>query len=183
MRGYLNDTEQTDKVLVAEGDKIWYRTGDLFDIDAEGFLTFRGRVGRQFKLRNGEFVNPEMLERIFARVPLVEHVLVYGDQQRDYPLPLVTVDVEEARKSGVEGLPLDDEAALRVHPSLAERVREGLLAEAQAAGLPSYQRPQRVALLPEPLSEDAGTLTKGLKKVVPKAIVEHYRELVDETYG
>ena len=183
MRGYLNDTEQTDKVLVAEGDKIWYRTGDLFDIDAEGFLTFRGRVGRQFKLRNGEFVNPEMLERIFARVPLVEHVLVYGDQQRDYPLPLVTVDVEEARKSGVEGLPIDDEAALRVHPFLAERVREGLLAEAQAAGLPSYQRPQRVALLPEPLSEDAGTLTKGLKKVVPKAIVEHYRELVDETYG
>ena len=183
MRGYLDDAEHTDKVLVAEGDKIWYRTGDLFSIDAEGFLTFRGRVGRQFKLRNGEFVNPEMLERIFARVPLVEHVLVYGDQRRDYPLPLVTVDVEEAKKSGVEGLPQDDEAALRVHPSLADRVRDDLLSEAQAAGLPGYQRPQRVALLPEPLSEDAGTLTKGLKKVVPKAIFEQYRELVDETYG
>ena len=183
MRGYLNDPEQTQKVLVEEGDKIWYRTGDLFSIDDEGFLSFRGRVGRQFKLRNGEFVNPELLERVFARVPLIEHVLVYGDQKRDYPLPLVTVDVEEAKKSGVEGLPLDDEKALRVHPGLGERIREGLLAEAATLGLPSHERPQRIALLPEPLSEDAGTLTKGLKKVVPKAVVEEYRELIESTYG
>ena len=183
MRGYLRDPAQTEQVLVEEGGQIWYRTGDLFSMDDEGFLTFHGRVGRQFKLRNGEFVNPEALERIFARVPLVEHVIVYGDQQRDYPLPLVTVDVEEAKKSGIDGLPIEDEAALRTHPSLGEQIRAGLLAEATAAGLPSYQRPQRVALLPEPLSEDAGTLTKGLKKVVPKAIVERYRTVVEQTYA
>ncbi len=183
MRGYLHDREQTEQVLVEEDGQIWYRTGDLFSMDDEGFLSFHGRVGRQFKLRNGEFVNPEVLERIFARVSLIEHVVVYGDQQRDYPLPLVTVDVEEAKKSGIDGLPLEDEAALRTHPSLAERIREGFLAEATAVGLPSYQRPQRVALLPEPLSEDAGTLTKGLKKIVPKAIVEHYRTIVEETYA
>ena len=100
-----------------------------------------------------------------------------------YPLPLVTVDVEEAKKSGVEGLPLDDENALRVHSGLGERIREGLLAEAATLGLPSHERPQRIALLPEPLSEDAGTLTKGLKKVVPKAVVEEHRELIESTYG
>jgi long-chain acyl-CoA synthetase len=182
MLGYLNDPEQTQKVLFEQEGKIWYRTGDLFSIDVEGFLTFKGRVGRQFKLRNGEFVNPELLERIFARVPLVEHVLVYGDQQRDYPLPLITVDVEEAKKSGIDGLPIEDEVALRQHPELAERIRQGLLAEAVAAGLPGYERPQRVVLLPESLSEEDGTLTKGLKKVVPKVIVEQYRELVEETY-
>ena len=183
MRGYLHDPEQTEQVLVEEDGQIWYRTGDLFSMDDEGFLSFHGRVGRQFKLRNGEFVNPEALERIFARVSLVEHVVVYGDQQRDYPLPLVTVDVEEAKNSGIDGLPLEDEDALRTHSSLGERIREGFLVEATAAGLPSYQRPQRVALLPEPLSEDAGTLTKGLKKIVPKAIVERYRTVVEETYA
>ena len=103
MRGYLHDPEQTEQVLVEEGGRIWYRTGDLFSMDDEGFLAFHGRVGRQFKLRNGEFVNPEALERIFARVSLVEHVLVYGDQQRDYPLPLVTVDVEEAKRAALTG--------------------------------------------------------------------------------
>ena len=185
MRGYLDDPEQTARVLVEdEQGKVWYRTGDLFSMDDEGFLTFRGRVGRQFKLRNGEFVNPELLERIFARAPLVEHVLVCGGQSRSFPLPLVAVDVEEARKqSDISGLPVDDEEALRCHPSLAERIRELLLREARAAGLPGHERPQKVLLLPEPLSEEAGTLTRGLKKIVPKAVEERYQELIEQAYA
>ena len=81
MRGYLNDPEETDKALVKYEGNLWYKTGDLFSMDSQGFLTFRGRIGRQFKLRNGEFVNPEMLERIFSRAPLVEHILVYGGKR------------------------------------------------------------------------------------------------------
>jgi len=185
MRGYLGDPDETARVLVEDEEgKTWYRTGDLFSMDEEGFLTFQGRVGRQFKLRNGEFVNPELLERIFARVPLVEHVLVYGDQSRDFPLPLVTVNVEEAKGlTDVEGLPLEDEAALRVHPALGERIRELMLREADAAALPGHSRPQRILLLPQPLSEEAGTLTKGLKKIVPGTIVERVRELIEKTYA
>ena len=182
MRGYLDDPEQTQRALVEHDGKVWYRTGDLFSMDAEGFLTFRGRVGRQFKLRNGEFVNPELLERIFARAPLVEHVLICGDQQRDFPLPLVVVDLDEARKSaGTEIGDLDDDA-LRVHPDIADRVRSQLLDEAREAGLPSHERPQRVALLPAALSEEDGTLTRGLKKVVPKVIAERYSGLIEAAY-
>ncbi len=185
MKGYLDDPEQTAKVLVEDEDgKIWYRTGDLFSIDEEGFLTFRGRVGRQFKLGNGEFVNPELLERIFARVALVEHVVVYGDQSRGFPLPLVAVDVEEVgNQADLAGLLLDDEEALRCHPAVADRVRELLLQEARSAGLPGHERPQKVLLLPEVLSEEAGTLTKGLKKIVPKAVVERYRGLIEQAYA
>ena len=117
MRGYLDDPQQTARALVEHEGAVWYRTGDLFSMDSEGFLTFRGRVGRQFKLRNGEFVNPELLERIFARAPLVEHVLVYGDQQRSFPLPLVVVDIEEARKYAPAGEVIDD-IALRTHPEI-----------------------------------------------------------------
>ena len=141
-------------------------------------------MGRQFKLRNGEFVNPEVLELIYARSALVEHVLIYGDQSRNFPLPLVVVDVEEAaRQTDIPGLPLDDEEGLRCHPALAERIREQLLQEANAAGLPAYERPQKVLLLPEALSEEAGTLTRGLKKVVPKVILERYEELIEKTYA
>ena len=182
MRGYLDDPEQTQRALVEHDGQIWYRTGDLFSMDEEGFLTFRGRVGRQFKLRNGEFVNPELLERIFARAPLVEHVLICGDQQRDFPLPLVVVDVEEAQKKAPDELRDIGEDALRVHPHIADLVRAQLIGEARAAGLPGHERPQRIALLPNPLSEEDGTLTRGLKKVVPKAIVERYGALIEEAY-
>ena len=183
MKGYLNDSAQTERALVQHDGQTWYRSGDLFSIDEEGFLTFRGRVGRQFKLRNGEFINPELLERIFARAPLVEHVLVYGDQQRDFPLPLVVVDVEEAAKRlGEEVAGLED-SAVRVHPKVTELVRSQLLEEAREAGLPSHERPQRIAPLPEALSEEDGTLTRGLKKVVPKAIFQRYTSLIEEAYG
>jgi len=183
MKGYLNDPAQTERALVQHDGETWYRTGDLFSMDGEGYLTFRGRVGRQFKLRNGEFVNPELLERIFARASLVEHVIVYGDQQRDFPLPLVVVDIEEATKrlgDGVKGL---EDSAVRVHPRVTDLVRSQLLEEAREAGLPSHERPQRIAALPEALSEEDGTLTRGLKKVVPKAIFQRYTPLIEEAYS
>ncbi len=184
MKGYLDDPEQTAKVLIKDDQgKVWYRTGDLFSMDDDGFLTFQGRLGRQFKLKNGEFVNPERLERIFARVPLVEHVLVCGDQTRTFPLPVVTVNTEEARlQTDIPNLPLNDDEALRRHPGIAQRIREQLQQEARKAGLPGHERPQKVLILPEPLSEETGTLTRGLKKVVPKQIVTRFEQAIHATY-
>ncbi|MBT3602362.1 MAG: AMP-binding protein [Candidatus Latescibacteria bacterium] len=183
MTGYLDEPEKTAEVLVTDDeDKVWYRTGDLFSMDDEGFLTFQGRVGRQFKLKNGEFVNPERLERIFSRVTLIEHVLVCGDQSRTFPLPVATVNVEEARlQTDIPDLPKDDDA-LRRHPAIAERIRERLLKEATDAGLPGHERPQKVLVLPLPLTEESGTLTRGLKKVVPKQIVSQYEADIHAAY-
>ena len=184
MTGYLNDPERTAEVLVTDEDgKVWYRTGDVFSMDDEGFLTFQGRVGRQFKLSNGEFVNPERLERIFARVSLIEHVLICGDQTRTFPLPVVTVNVEEAQlQTDIPDLPTDDEGALCSHPAIAERIREQLLKEATAYGLPAHERPQKVLILPDQLSEETGTLTRGLKKVVPGKIEEIYANEIAAAY-
>ncbi|MEE3233814.1 MAG: AMP-binding protein [Candidatus Latescibacterota bacterium] len=182
MRGYLNDPEETDRVLVKHEGSLWYKTGDLFSMDAQGFLTFRGRIGRQFKLRNGEFVNPEMLERIFSRAPLVEHVLVCGDQHRDFPLPLVVVDLDEAKKNLPAGVSPDEDGALFQHPDVGERVRKQLLLEANENGLPDYERPRKILLLPEPLSEEDGTLTRGLKKIIPAAILERYSDQISAAY-
>jgi long-subunit acyl-CoA synthetase (AMP-forming) len=151
-------------------------------MDHDGFLTFRGRLGRQFKLKNGEFVNPERLERIYANIPLVEHVLVAGDQTRTFPLPVVTVSVEEARQLEIPDLPDDDEAA-RSHPGVVAAVRDALQRAATQAGLPGYERPQRVLVLPSGLSEETGTLTRGMKKIVYKAVVEQHREMIEEAYS
>lgn len=184
MTGYLNDPERTAEVLVTdETGKVWYRTGDLFSMDDEGFLTFQGRLGRQFKLSNGEFVNPERLERIFARASLIEHVLICGDQTRTFPLPVITVNIEEAQlQTDIPDLPTDDEVALCTHPAIAERIREQLLKEATASGLPAHERPQKILVLPDQLSEETGTLTRGLKKVVPKRIEEIYGNEIAAAY-
>ncbi len=182
MREYLNDPEQTARVLVddEEAGKIWYRTGDLFTMDAEGFFTFGGRLGRQFKLGNGEFVNPELLERIYSRAPLVEHVIVAGKQAWSHPLIIATVDTDEASKqSDIADLPADEQQ-LRQHAAIGDRLREQLRTEADLAGLPVHERPVKVLVLPEGLSEDTGTLTRGLRKVVPKQVVARFQQLVDD---
>jgi hypothetical protein len=49
-------------------------------------------------------------------------------------------------------------------------------------GLPGHERPQEIVLLPEPFGEENGTLTRGLKKLVPKAILSRYAELIDQAY-
>ncbi len=186
MRGYLDEPEQTSRVLVEDEEvpgKLWYRTGDLFSMDEEGFLTFRGRVGRQFKLANGEFVNPELLERIYSRAPLVEHVLVTGQQAWSHPVIVVTVDVEEAGgQTDLRGLPSGEEQ-LRAFEPLHERIRQQLLAEADGAGLTGHERPVRLLVLPEALSEDAGTLTRGLRKIVPKSITERFAGPIEAAAG
>lgn len=186
MREYLNDPEQTARVLVEipqEPGRLWYRTGDLFTMDADGFLTFKGRVGRQFKLGNGEFVNPELLERIYSRASLVEHVLVAGKQAWSHPVIVVTVDMEEAAKqTNLPGLPAlaDEEGrALRSFGPLHARLREQLLAEADLAGLSGHDRPVRFLVLPQGLSEEDGTLTRGLRKVVPKQVVAQFEDLIE----
>ena len=184
MRGYLGDPTLSAEVLVTDEEgKVWFQTGDLFEIDDEGFITFRGRVGRQFKLRNGEFVNPERLERLFSAIQLIEHVVVYGDQSRDFPLPLVTVNLDEVRGlKEITDVPVNDEDALRNHPAVAKRIREELLDFATEHGLPAHERPQRIVVLPESLSEGAGTLTRGLKKLVPKRVAEIYQAEIESAY-
>jgi len=186
MREYLNDPEQTARVLVDDPDepgRLWYRTGDLFTMDNEGFLTFRGRVGRQFKLGNGEFVNPELLERIYSRAALAEHVLVTGRQEWSHPVIVVTVDLEEAaRQTDLPGLPGaadEDGSSLRTFAPLHARMKEQLLAEADLAGLSGHERPVRVVVLPSGLSEEDGTLTRGLRKVVPKEVTTQFATLIE----
>ena len=156
-------------------------------MDDEGFLTFNGRLGRQFKLGNGEFVNPELLERIYSRAALVEHVLVTGRQQWSHPVIVVTVDLEEAaRQTDLPDLPdaaTDNGAALRSFGPLQARVREQLLAEADLAGLSGHERPVRMAVLPGGLSEEDGTLTRGLRKVVPKQVMAQYAALIELAAG
>ena len=120
---------------------------------------------------------------MYSAVQLVEHVLVYGDQERDFPLPVVTVSLDEAKLiEDIEDLPTDEDA-LREHPAVADRIRKQLLDVATEAGLPSHERPQKVLVVSESLNEEDGTLTRGLKKVVPKAIAEKYMDEIKAAYA
>lgn len=74
MKGYYKEPEATQNAF-SDG---WYRTGDLGELDADGFLTLTGRKKNLIILSNGENISPEGIEADIARHPAVNEVLVYG---------------------------------------------------------------------------------------------------------
>ena len=79
MMGYYKDEEETKKAITEDG---WLRTGDLGYVDEEGFLHFTGRSKNLIILSNGENVAPEQIENLFDEEPMIEEILVYGDDDR-----------------------------------------------------------------------------------------------------
>ena len=63
MKGYWNNPDETNKVLIERDNKIWYKTGDSGYLDND-FLFYSGRINDNYKLSNGKFVNIEEIESI-----------------------------------------------------------------------------------------------------------------------
>jgi long-chain acyl-CoA synthetase len=78
MRGYHNNMEATKEVIDAEG---WLHTGDLGDIDAEGYISITGRKKEQFKTSTGEYVSAVYIEQELKSNGWFEYVLVVGEDK------------------------------------------------------------------------------------------------------
>ena len=135
-----------------------WHTGDLGEVDADGYVYVRGRLRNVFITSYGRNVAPEWVEREIAQRLPQRPVLVHGEA---LPFPVALV-------SGVQ-----DEGEAK----LVERV----VAEANA-GLPDYARIRRWACVPEPFTFANGMLTSN-GRLRRAAIVERHRPLIDSLYA
>ncbi|MCU0377207.1 MAG: long-chain fatty acid--CoA ligase [Bacteroidales bacterium] len=79
MIGYYNDTELTRAAFDEEG---WFRTGDIGHIEEGKFLMVTDRKKEIFKLSNGKFIAPQIIENIFKESPLVDQIMVIGEHEK-----------------------------------------------------------------------------------------------------
>ena len=178
MSGYYGHESETAAVFTEDG---WFRTGDVGRIDEAGRLYITDRKKELFKLSNGKYVAPQLVESLIKECQYVSQVVVVG-AGRKQPAALIVPDWE-ALASALP-TPQAEEHTLRVAWSrnpAAVKLVQSEVAELTRP-LHDYERVRRVALLPDEFSIDGGELTPTLK-VKRRVIDEKYHDLIEEIYN
>ncbi len=157
MLGYWNNKEATDQVIDADG---WLHTGDKARIDAEGHVYITGRIKEIIVLSNGEKVSPADMEMAIAMDPLVEQVMILGEQ-KPYLCALCVLDPERWGEFAQEiGVSPEDRNSLddpKTHEAVLARIGD------QVKMFPGYAQVRRIHLSLDPWSVENGLLTPTLK--------------------
>jgi long-chain acyl-CoA synthetase len=173
--GYYNDPESTCAVL-RDG---WLHTGDLAEIDSQGYVYITGRKKELIVSSNGKKIYPSRIEALFKVEPLVNQVLLIGDRQ-PYVTALVTINPATAETlKGMESL----KGAPIAEVAQAKPVTEELDAAVKRvnAKLADFERIRRYRILERDFSIDRGELTPTMK-VRRTKVLENYRQTVSELY-
>jgi long-chain acyl-CoA synthetase len=173
--GYWHNEFATQEILGEDG---WLHTGDLGELDDDGFLRITGRKKELIITSSGKNVTPSNLEAALRDIPWVSQAVAYGDR-RPYLVAALTLDADEARGLAERcGLP-SDTASLAHEP----RVRELLEAEVEAvnARFARIEQIKRFAILDHDLTQAAGELTPTMK-VKRSVVYERYRDVFDALY-
>jgi len=177
MKGYWNQPEATAEVIDEDG---WFHTGDIGEIDADGYLRITDRKKEIIVNAYGKNVAPAPIENALKSSRYVSQAVVIGDR-RKFLAALVVPDLE-ALTTWTKGQGI---AVAGAEELIADhRVRELIAAEVAAVneGLASYERIVAWELLPEEFSLEGGELTPT-QKVKRRVIHEKYDDRIDRMYA
>jgi len=174
--GYWANEEATKEVLDDEG---WLHTGDLGEIDDDGFLSITGRKKDIIITAGGKNLAPANLENDLKQSRYISQAVMYGDR-RPYPVALVTLDEEEmatwAKEHGVDG----DAASLAQNEEVRALV-QAVLDEANRK-YAQVEQIKRFTILDHDLSQEEGELTPTLK-IKRNVVYERYADEFDDLYA
>jgi long-chain acyl-CoA synthetase len=177
MNGYHNLPDQTAEALTADG---WLRTGDIGEIDRDGFLRITDRKKDMIKTSNGKYIAPQSIEgKLKAACPYISQVLIHGDK-RNFVTALVSLD-EEATMRWARDHGLGDKPYREVVKADQIKTLIAPYVDQVNRTLARYESVKQFAILPRDLSVDEGELTPSLK-VKRKVVEKRYAALLDKMY-
>ena len=175
-QGYWNLPEQTSQAL-SDG---WFHTGDIGNLDSEGFLSVTDRKKDLLKTSGGKFITPQPIEKALQMSPWVAEAVVLGDR-RKFPAAIIAPDFRMlepwARNNGVRFASREDLVA----DSAVRALYEGIVSEINQK-LARYEQLKKFLLIAEEFSVANGLLTASMK-LRRRQVEERYREQIDALYA
>ena len=176
MKGYLNRPDETAEAIDEEG---WFKTGDIGELDEDGFLRITDRKKDIIVTAGGKNIAPQPIENDVKLDPYIEQAVMVGDR-RPFPSLLVVPDFEQLNQwAAASDIDASDPGALlrdaRCQEFLGGRVRASL------AGLASFETPKKTAFLATTFTIEDGTLTPT-QKVRRRNVEERYGALIESLY-
>jgi long-chain acyl-CoA synthetase len=177
MMGYYKEEELTNEVL-KDG---YFHTGDIGEIDSEGFLKITDRKKEIFKTSGGKYISPQLLENAMKQSRFIEQIMVIGDGEK-MPAAFIQPSFEFIKSWGklhqIEIGSTNEDIILNT--KVIERIQEEVTLLNEKFG--SWEKIKRFELTPDIWSIESGHLTPTLK-LKRKIVKEKYETLYKRIYN
>jgi long-chain acyl-CoA synthetase len=172
---YWNKVKETQGAFV-DG---WFKTGDIGNLDADGFLSITDRKKDLIKTSGGKFIAPQPIENSLKHNVLIAEAVVLGEKHK-FPSVLIAPNfplLEEWARS--HELAFASRQELVAHPEV-RAVYEGIVDDLNR-NMARYEKLKRVLLVTDEFSAENGTLTASMK-LRRRVVEERYRQQIEEMY-
>ena len=177
MKGYYKKEDATQKAIDTDG---FFHTGDIGELDGEGFLKITDRKKDIIVTAGGKNIAPQPIEGRLKTNAYIAELVVVGNK-RKFPSALVVPDFEKlnlwCRTQSIAAESPDDMAA---HPKVTEFILEEI--ESLSSAFAQYERIKKITILAKEFTIEDGELTPTMK-VKRKVIESRYEDLINEMYA
>lgn len=176
MMGYYKLPKETEEVL-SDG---WFHTGDIGQLDEEGYLKITDRKKQLIVTSVGKKVAPQAIEREVEDSKFIEQVVLIGEKRNFISALIVPSFAALQAHASQTGISVESHTQLIGNAAITDLIEREV--EERQKGLSDYEKIREFRLLPEEFSVENGLLTPTLK-VKRKQVEEKYRDLIEEMYA
>lgn len=177
MLGYYKNPEETDKVM----EEGYFHTGDIGEVDSDGFLKITDRKKEMFKTSGGKYIAPQTIENVMKQSRFIEQIMVIGEGEK-MPAALIQPDFEFIKEWGNKkgkDIPSNPKEIVK-NQAVIDRIQEEVDFYNEKFG--HWEKVKKFELTPDVWSIEGGQLTPTMK-MKRKVIKEMYKDLYNSIYG
>lgn len=177
MKGYYKRPDLTAEVIDADG---WFHTGDVGEMDSEGFVKITDRKKELFKTSGGKYVAPQPIENKFKESFFIEQIMVIGDGKKFVTALIVPTFANVEKWCKNNNIPVTSREELIKHPAVLKKFNE--IVEDMNKNFGHIEQIKKFTLLTDEWTVPSGDLTPTLK-LKRKYLLQKYASIIDAMYA